>query len=91
MGSGEDMMQFRALQNGYWYSESPCQARVQLLAFGSYLEFSIDGRVILSLADQTFHEGLLGVYLETAHLELSEVKLNRMRSPDQSDDHLVTG
>ncbi len=90
-GSGEEMMQFRTLQSGNWYSETPGQAHMQLIAFGSYLECSIDGRVVLSLADQTFHEGLLGVYLETAHLELSEVKLNRMRSPYQSDDHLVTG
>ena len=66
-------------------------AQVQLLTFGSYLEFSIDGRVILSLADQTFHEGLLGVYLETAHLKLSNVLLNRLRPPYQSDEHLVTG
>ena len=84
-------MQFRSLQHGHWYSDTPGQARVQLLAFGSYLEFSIDGRVILSLADQAFHEGLIGVYLETAHLVLSKVNLNRMRSPHQSDDHLVVG
>jgi len=90
-GSGEQMMQFGALQSGYWYSEPPGQADVQLIAFGSYLEFSINGRVVLSLADQTFHEGLLGVYLETAHLELSKVSLRHMRSPYQSDDHLVTG
>ncbi len=90
-GSGEEMMQFRSLQAGYWYSEAPGHANVQLLTFGSYLEFSIDGRVILSLADQTFHEGLLGVYLETAHLELYDVRLNRLHPPYQSDEHLVTG
>ena len=90
-GSGEHMMQFKALQSGYWYSEAPGVARVQLLAFGSYLELSIDDRVILSLADQTFQTGLLGLYLETAHLELSDVVCHRMRSPFQSDEHLVSG
>lgn len=90
-GSGEEMMQFRSLQNGYWYNETPGRARVQLLVFGSYLEFSVEGHVILSLADQTFHDGLLGVYLESAHLELSDLHVNRMRSPYQSDEHLVTG
>ncbi len=90
-GSGEHMMQFHSLQSGNWYSESPCEARVQLLALGSYLEFAIDGRVILSLADQAFQTGLLGVYLETAHLQLSDVQLNRMRSPRQTDEHLVEG
>jgi len=90
-GSGEGMMQFRALQNGSWYTETPGRAHAQLLAFGSYLEFSVDGRILLSLADQTFGMGLVGVYLETAHLELSDVELRRMRSPLQSDAHLVAG
>lgn len=89
--SGEQMMQFENLQSGYWHVERSGEADVQLLAFGSYLEFSIDGRVVLSLADQTFVEGLLGVYLETAHLELSNVLVRRMKSPFQSDEHLVTG
>lgn len=90
-GSGEEMMQFASLQDGHWFTETPGQACLQLLAFGTYLELSIDGRVILSLADRTFRNGLLGVYLETAHLELTQTRLQRMRSPDQSEQHLVTG
>lgn len=90
-GSGEDMMQFRSLQSAYWHSDTPGDARVQLLAFGSYLECSIDGRVVLSLADQAFHQGWLGVYLESARLGLSDVRVDRMRPPFQSDEHLVTG
>jgi beta-fructofuranosidase len=90
-GGGEDVMQFRTPQSGYWYTETPGEARVQLLAFGSYLEFCIEGRVILSLADQTFEQGLLGVYLETAHLQVTDLQVRRLRSPSQSDEHLVTG
>lgn len=91
VGSGEHMMQFRALQSGFWFTETPGRARIQVIAFGSYLECSIDGRVILSLADQTFHDGMTGVYLESAHLQLTNVQLHRMRSPRQSDEHLVVG
>jgi beta-fructofuranosidase len=91
VGSGEHVMQFGTLQSGYWHSDPPNEARVQLLTFGSYIEFSVNGRVILSLVDRSFTKGLLGVYLETAHLDLSNVELHRMRSPYQSDDHLVTG
>ncbi len=90
-GSGEHMMQFRTLQGGNWRSETPGQAEVQLITFGDYLEFSIDGRVILSLADSTFHEGLLGVYLESARMHLSDVELRRMKPPVQSSSHLVEG
>jgi beta-fructofuranosidase len=91
LGSGEETMQFRTLQSGNWYSRTPGEARVQMLAFGSYLELSVDGRVVLSLADQTFDAGLMGLYLETAHMQLSNVKLQRMRSPSQSDNHLSCG
>ena len=90
-GGGENMMQFRSLQSGYWFSEQAGRARVQLIAFGSYLEFSINDCVILSLADRTFHDGLMGVYLESAHLDLTEIRLSRMTTPYQSDDHLVAG
>jgi len=85
------MMRFRTLQGGNWYSDTPGIAEVQLLAFGSYLEFSVDGRVILSLADFTFTEGLFGVYLESARMRLHDVELRRMREPKQSISHLVTG
>ena len=86
VSDGENMMQFTSLQDGYWHSQCTSEAHVQLIAFGSYLEFSIGGHVLLSLVDQTFREGCLGVYLETAQLELSDVELRRMRLPYQSDD-----
>ena len=90
-GSGEQMVQFRTLQSGFWHSEDTRSVDLQMLAFGSYLEFSVNGRVILSLADQTFEHGLLGVYMETAHLILSNTRVERMKAPFQTDEHLVTG
>lgn len=89
--TGEHVMQFQALQSGYWFNESVGSADVQLIVFGSYIELAIDGCVILSLADQTFTSGRMGVYLETADLRLDDTQLNRMRPPIQSDEHLVAG
>lgn len=90
-GSGEHMMQFRALQSGNWYSESPGKAELSLIAFGHYLELSVNGHVILTLADSTFTEGLFGFYLESARLRLRDVDLREMHGPQQSAQHLVTG
>ncbi|WP_146402468.1 glycosyl hydrolase [Pseudobythopirellula maris] len=90
-GSGEHMMQFQALQGGNWHVETPGEAEMQLIAFGNYLELSVDGRVILTLADGTFEEGCFGVYLESAKMRLHDVELRRMREPKQSTEHLVTG
>lgn len=90
-GSGEHMMRFRTLQSGNWHSETPGSAEIQLLAFGSYFEFCVDDRVILSLADDTFSEGLSGFYLESAEMRLTDLELRRMLEPKQSTDHLVKG
>ncbi|MGB7327325.1 MAG: glycosyl hydrolase [Rubripirellula sp.] len=91
VGSGEHMMQFRSLQSGFWFSEIRTDADVQLIAFGSYIELSVNGRVVLSLADQSFDSGRLGVYLETAELRVSEIQLDRLASPNQTDEHLASG
>ncbi|TWU48367.1 glycoside hydrolase family protein [Rubripirellula reticaptiva] len=89
--SGEHMMQFRSLQSGFWYSEDRAEAVVQLIAFGSYIELSVGGRVVLSLADQRFNAGQLGVYLETAELRVADIQLQRLASPRQTDEHLASG
>lgn len=89
--SGEQMMQFQSLQAGFWYDDGPRDIDLQLLAFGSYLELSVNGCVVLSLADATFSEGLLGFYVETAELLIERLKVERLQPPTQSDEHLTTG
>ncbi len=89
--SGEHMMQYRSLQSGFWYSEDRCGAFIQLIAFGSYIELSINGRVVLTLADNSFENGQLGVYLETAEVRVSELQVDRLAPPSQTDEHLATG
>ncbi|MEZ6087855.1 MAG: glycosyl hydrolase [Pirellulaceae bacterium] len=88
---GEQMMDFRSLQSAYWFSESRTAVSVQLIAFGSYLELAVDGCVILSLADQTFDKGMLGIYLESACVRVNNIKLNRYSAPSQTDEHLIQG
>ncbi len=89
--SGEDMLQFDQLQDGYWRAGGSSRIDVQWLAFGSYHELSVNGKVVLSLVDATFGGGLLGFYVETAELRIDDLVVHRLQSPTQSDDHLVTG
>jgi len=89
--SGEDMMQFNSLQQGFWRATTIQDIAVQLLAFGSYHELSINGSVILSLADSTFSSGMLGFYIETAKLRISDLVVHQLESPTQTDEHLVKG
>ena len=64
---------------------------IQLIAFGSYIELSINGRVVLSLADHRYQSGQLGVYLESAQLRVSELQTDRLAPPHQTDEHLAYG
>lgn len=89
--SGEHMMQFQALQAGYWYDSGPRDIDLRLLEFGSYHELSVNGSVVLSLADATFSSGLLGFYVETADLQIDNLSVHRLQPPSQSDEHLTTG
>ena len=90
-GSGENMMQFKTLQSGFWEAHRDRPIDATLIAYGSYIELSVDGRVILTLVDQTFVEGSVGVYVESADLKLTDVNLELLQSPIQSDDHLTRG
>lgn len=89
--SGEDMMRFQSRQAGYWYTDSRHTIDVQLIAFGSYHELSIDDSIVLSLVDATFDEGLLGIYVETADLTVSDLVVDLLEPPTQSDEHLTSG
>lgn len=90
-GSGEEMMNFRSLQAGYWEREIRGRAEIMLVAYGSYLELSVGSRVILSLADQTFSEGRVGFCVESAKLRVSEMSVEHFWAPTQSDEHLANG
>ena len=78
-------------ESGFGYSDVRTSASVQLIAFGSYLEMSVNGRVVLSLADQSFESGQLGIYVETAAVRVSQMRLDRLDCPRQSDEHLASG
>ena len=85
------MMRFKTLQEGFWRSTDPENISVQMVAFGSYLELTINGGLILSLADATFARGLLGFYVETAELRVDELNVRSLDPPTQTDEHLARG
>lgn len=90
-GSGEEMMQFRSLQAAYWEQELRGRVEITLVAYGSYLELAVGGRVMLSLADQTFSSGSIGFCVESATLSVNNLRLEHFVPPVQSDEHLANG
>ena len=89
--SGDEMMQFKELQSGYWVTSEEKTVDLQFISFGSYHELSIDGNIVLSLVDSAFSSGLFGFYVETAKLSITNLKVEHLKSPTQSDVHLTHG
>jgi len=88
---GERMMSFKTLQSGNWVARGACGEDFSLLVFGSYIELSIAGRIVLSLADLHFKKGHLGIYADSCSLSVTGISLHPLREPEQRDNQLVGG
>ena len=52
-----------------------------LFRSGMYIEFSVDGYVVLSLVDDSFAEGGVGFYTESAAVCLSHLTIETLSRP----------
>ncbi len=57
----------------------------KLIHFGDYIELSINGQVTLSLIDKTYNHRYVGIYVESAEVELSDSKLCALIEPQTMD------
>lgn len=71
---------YRPLQSNYFVSERNGRVDFELIAYGRYLELSLDGRILLTLADDRFDRGAVGFYAESAWLGLEELSLEELRA-----------
>lgn len=78
-GGIEKAFIYRPLQANYFITDGVRAHRFELIAFGDYIELSIDGDVLLSLADDTYHHGGVGFYTESAHLRVETMTLEELQ------------
>jgi beta-fructofuranosidase len=90
-GKNEHAFDFRALQSAYWRTDCETECQVSLLALRNYIEFSLNGSVMLTLADSTFASGGMGCYVETARLRIDRPMLEHLQTTQDSTETLATG
>lgn len=90
-GSAEQAFSFRTLQASYWQAERDREWEIEIVALQTYLEFSIDGRVVLSLADTTYSTGCMGIYVESARLNVRDLTLEHLEPPSKPSEDLPEG
>jgi beta-fructofuranosidase len=83
-GGHEGAFHYRQLQTANFL---PTQEphRFSLLAYGQYLELSLNGYVILTLADDQFTRGRIGFYAEGAKIRVENPVLNTYTTPTSAD------
>ncbi len=77
----EEAFYYEQLQAAH-YIPTDGKYAFQLLAYEQYVEFSLDGRILLSLADDTFSDGRLGFYVEGGKLQVSKLEMHLCSAPD---------
>lgn len=90
-GKLEHAFRFRSLQSGYWRSPGGGPWEISLVALRDYIEFSLDGGVLLTLADTTYESGRIGCYVETARLRISKPTLEHLRTTHDPVHGLAAG
>lgn len=82
---------FTPLQSSHFLQKPDPHWRLELLTFGSYIEFSLNGFIVLTLADEGFQRGRLGFYVEGARLRVERTELAILRGPGDPDSDLPAG
>jgi len=78
-GMIEESFIYRPLQANFFVTGGKRPHTFELIAFGDYIEFSIDRNILLSLADDQYREGSVGFYTESAMMRWDEMTLEELQ------------
>ncbi|MCA8997618.1 MAG: glycosyl hydrolase [Planctomycetaceae bacterium] len=84
-GTRENAFDFKPLQAGYWQNCGADDLEFSLVAMQSYIELSLGGYVLLTLSDETYTSGRVGLYVESSCLKVSNLKLEHFHPPRTAD------
>ena len=76
----EESFHYKQLQAAHYIPTGEAH-KFQLIAYEQYLEFSLDGYILLTLADDHFKNGRLGFYIESAKMQVNHLELHLCAHP----------
>jgi beta-fructofuranosidase len=77
----EHAFRYVSLQEGHFRGSEANDWDVEIVAHGMYLEMSIGGFIVLSLVDESFLEGAVGFYTESAAVALTNIVIETLSRP----------
>ncbi len=75
-GVVEEAFEYEQLQSAHYVPNKGTHT-FSLIAYEQYIEFSLNGYVLLSLADDRYGSGRAGFYVENATMRISKMKLQK--------------
>ncbi len=79
------------LQSGNFLPDHAKQTwDIEVVAHGTYLEFSIGGQVTLCVVDDLYASGRIGFYTESAQLKVETVTMERLRRSVAEEESVYT-
>jgi beta-fructofuranosidase len=79
-GGFQEAFEYEQLQAGHYVAADDPHVFC-LLVYEQYIEFSLDGYVLLTLADDRYRKGRLGFYVESARVRIDNMQLAVLQSP----------
>jgi beta-fructofuranosidase len=73
---------FKNIQSNNFRPSPELLHNFQLIRYGSYIEFSIDGEVIISLVDASYNGDFCGIYCESAEVELIDPEIHQLNDTE---------
>ena len=78
----EHAFKYETLQSGNFLPRTDDhEFDISIVTHGTYIEFSLDGQVTLSVVDDAYASGRVGFYTESAKLRLRDIKMEWLRRP----------
>jgi beta-fructofuranosidase len=90
-GSGiENTFSYRIIQSNHFKPVREGICRVEVLAFGGYIELSIEERIILRYVETSYMDhSFLGFYVESASISLQSISLDILDGPEEEDHQIM--
>ena len=77
----EQAFHFETLQTSNFIVDSDGPWELLLIGYGKYLELSVDGYIVLTLADRSFKQGRVGFYVESSQIRVEDLAIEELRCP----------
>lgn len=87
----EHAFQYQTLQSGNFIWQDPGDGLdIEVVAHGTYIEFSINEQVTLCVVDDSYGQGFAGFYTESATVQLENTTLEWLNRPVSEEEAVYT-